>query len=404
MFLRPNLSLSHIFKREQPFLGKNFLARWLCVLLLLAGGGCTVPGSTKPIVKVGLVAPFEGLYRPLGYEVLYAVKLAIRERNAAGGVAGYMVELVALNDDNDPVMAAQRAREMAVDRDVVGVIGHFSNLTTLAALEEYRQAGLALITTAATADAVTESGYPNVYRLCARNDCLGQEAARYAVTGLGARRLAIVRGQDDVAAAFAATAARLGASVVSDVGANQADWVEQMAAHDPDLIFFTSDAVEGASLIIQARQRGVEALFMGASDWGSPKLTQIGGTAAEGVFYVTGAPALEEIGGAAAFAAAYEALAGQPPGPQAILAYDATGVLLAAMARAIAAEGQPSRTAVAAQLAKTHFEGLTGPMAFDTRGDRLDPVIYIHRVEAGNPYCPVYWDALQERRLLSCAF
>lgn len=376
--------------REQSPLGRNLLAGWLCVLLALTEGGCTVPGSTRPIVKVGLVAPFEGLDRPLGYEVLYAVKLAIRERNAAGGVAGYMVELVALNDDNDPVVAAQQAREMAVDGDVVGVIGHFSSPTTLAALEEYRQAGLALITTAATADAVTESGYPNVYRLCARNDRLGQEAAHYAVTGWGAERLAIVRGQDDLAEAFALTAARLGASVVSDVEAHRADWVEQMAAQDPDLIFFTGDAVEGASLIAQARQRGLEALSMGASDWGSPKLTQIGGTAAEGALYVTSAPALEEIGGAAAFAAGYEALAGQPPGPQAILAYDATGVLLEAIARAIAAEGQPGRAAVAAQLAKTHWEGLTGPIAFDAQGDRLDPLIYIHRVEAGNPYCPVH--------------
>jgi len=96
------------------FLEKKVLTGWLCVLLLLTVVRCTVPGSTKPILKVGLVAPFEGLYRPLGYKVLYAVKLAIRERNASGGVAGYMVELVALNDDSEPTIAAQRAREMAV--------------------------------------------------------------------------------------------------------------------------------------------------------------------------------------------------------------------------------------------------------------------------------------------------
>jgi len=370
-------------------LGKNLLAGWLCVFLL-AVGGCTVPGSTKPIVKVGLVAPFEGLYRPLGYEVLYAVKLAIRERNAAGGVAGYMVELVALNDDNDPAAAIQRAREMAVDRDVVGVIGHFSSPTTLAALEEYRRAGLALITTAATADAVTDSGYPNVYRLCARNDRLGQEAAHYAVTGLEAKRLAILRGQDDLAEAFALTATRLGASVVLDARTDQVDWAERVAAQDPDLIFFTGDAVEGASLIIQARQKGVDALFMGSSDWGSPQLTQLGGAMAEGALYVTSAPALEEIGEATAFVASYEALAGQSSGPQAVLAYDATGVLLEAIARAIVAESKPGREALTAQLAKIYFEGLTGPVAFDAQGDRLDPLIYIHRVEAGNPYRPVH--------------
>jgi branched-chain amino acid transport system substrate-binding protein len=373
------------------FLGKKVLTRWLCVLLLLAVGGCAATGSTKPIVKVGLVAPFEGLYRPLGYEVLYAVKLAIRERNASGGVAGYMVELVALNDDNEPAVAAQRAREMAVDPDVVGGIGHFSSPTTLAALEEYRRAGLALVTSAAAARAVTDGGYPNVYRLCARNDRLGQEAARYAVSELGAKRLAILRGQQDLAEAFALTATSLGATVVSDVSADQVGWPVQVAAQDPDLVFFTGDAVEGADLIVQARQRGVDVPFMGGGDWGSPKLMQVGGAIVEGTLYVTSAPALEEIGGADEFVAGYEALAGQPPGPQAIMAYEAASVLLEAVARAIVAEGRPSRAAVTAQLAETSFEGLTGPIAFDARGDRLDSVIYIHRVEAGNPYRPVSW-------------
>ncbi len=366
---------------RQKVLVRWLYVRWLYVLLLLAVGGCTVPGSTEPIVKVGLVAPFEGLYRPLGYEVLYAVKLAIRERNASGGVAGYMVELVALNDDNEPALAAQRAREMAVDPDVVGVIGHFSSPTTLAALEEYRGAGLALLTSAAAANAVTDGGHPNVYRLCARNDRLGQEAARYAVTELGAERLAILRGQEDLAEAFALMGANLGATVVSDVSADQVDWSVQIGDQDPDLVFFTSDAVEGAGLIVQARQRGVDAPFMGGGDWGSPRLMQIGGATVEGVLYVTSVPALEEIGGADEFVAGYEALAGQPPGPQAILAYDATSILLEAMARAIVAEGKPSRVAVATQLAETYFKGLTGSIAFDARGDRLDPVIYVHRVE-----------------------
>ena len=54
-----------------------------CDLLLAT---CAFPGSVQPTVKIGLSAPFEGLYRDLGYEVLPAVRLAVRERNAAGGV------------------------------------------------------------------------------------------------------------------------------------------------------------------------------------------------------------------------------------------------------------------------------------------------------------------------------
>ena len=48
------------------------------VVLLAA---CSFPGSVKPTVKVGLSAPFEGLYRDLGYEAgdLPATEAAARE-------------------------------------------------------------------------------------------------------------------------------------------------------------------------------------------------------------------------------------------------------------------------------------------------------------------------------------
>jgi hypothetical protein len=115
----------------------------LCLLLLTS---CAFPGSVKPTVKIGLSAPFEGRYRDLGYEVLHAVRLAIRQRNEAGGVGGrYLVELVALNDFNETEEAIQRAHEMAVDRDVLGVLGGWSPEVIRAATPEYERLGLAYL-------------------------------------------------------------------------------------------------------------------------------------------------------------------------------------------------------------------------------------------------------------------
>lgn len=114
-----------------------------CALLLVT---CAFPGSVKPTVKIGLAAPFEGLYRDLGYEVLHAVRLAVRQRNAAGGVGDrYLVELVALNDFNEPGEAMQQAREMAADPGVLGVLGGWSVGTASAAAPEYERLGLAFL-------------------------------------------------------------------------------------------------------------------------------------------------------------------------------------------------------------------------------------------------------------------
>ena len=114
--------------------------RWLVfVSLLLVGGGCTfsrqdvVPHSAPPVLKIGLVAPFEGRYRTLGYEVLYAARWAVQQRNEQGGVAGTMLELVALDDSSQ----RSQARKFAVDADVMGVVGPFTQEMLSASAADY---------------------------------------------------------------------------------------------------------------------------------------------------------------------------------------------------------------------------------------------------------------------------
>jgi ABC-type branched-subunit amino acid transport system substrate-binding protein len=107
---------------------------------------CSFPGSVKPTVKIGLSAPFEGRYRDLGYEVLHAVRLAVRQRNDAGGVGqSYLVELVALNDFNEAQEAVVQAGKMAIDPGVLGVLAGLSPETAQAAATEYTRLGLAFL-------------------------------------------------------------------------------------------------------------------------------------------------------------------------------------------------------------------------------------------------------------------
>ncbi len=111
--------------------GRHRRARFpalICVLFILSsvvGSGCR-PVTSTDAVKIGLVAPFEGAGRELGYAVLAAVQVAIRERNAAGGIAGRPIELVALNDEMDPYTASVQMEKLGMDDAVLGVIGPWS--------------------------------------------------------------------------------------------------------------------------------------------------------------------------------------------------------------------------------------------------------------------------------------
>jgi ABC-type branched-subunit amino acid transport system substrate-binding protein len=110
------------------------LSLFLVVVLSLCLSACV---ATQPVIKIGLVAPFEGRFRAIGYEAVYAARLAIREINARGGVRGYRIELVALDDRGEAGRASEAAQQLIIDPQVVAVIGHYRPATSAAALTVY---------------------------------------------------------------------------------------------------------------------------------------------------------------------------------------------------------------------------------------------------------------------------
>ncbi len=123
----------------------------LFLLFLLTA--CAFPGSTKPVIKIGMIAPFDGLLRHQGYQRLYGVKLALQEVNLSGGVAGYKIELVALNDFADVDETILQSQELTMDPDVRGIIGQWDAELFNAAAPIYSAAQLAVINPSQFTDA-----------------------------------------------------------------------------------------------------------------------------------------------------------------------------------------------------------------------------------------------------------
>ena len=123
----------------------------LTVTALLAGvalilSGCAaLPGNAAPVVKIGVIAPFEGTGRSLGYAVLPAIKAIAAEANAGGALGAYRVAVVAFNDNLDAQTAAEQAKALAVDPDVMAVIGPFTQATVEAAAPVFRAERLAAL-------------------------------------------------------------------------------------------------------------------------------------------------------------------------------------------------------------------------------------------------------------------
>lgn len=83
--------------------------------IMVLAAGCAVQAIESP-VKIGLLAPFEGRYREIGYEALYAARLAITESGRDD------ITLLAVDDGGTASSAKSRAHALADDPSVKAVI------------------------------------------------------------------------------------------------------------------------------------------------------------------------------------------------------------------------------------------------------------------------------------------
>src|SRR5690349_15341217 len=92
---------------------------YLALSILLLGVALNNLGchESPRVVKIGLVAPFEGRYRSIGYDVIPAVRLAIREF-AKENATRLSVELVAYDDGGVPERALLQAQKLVSDPQI----------------------------------------------------------------------------------------------------------------------------------------------------------------------------------------------------------------------------------------------------------------------------------------------
>lgn len=360
----------------------------VALICLLALVGCVVPlsdvppGGTQPLVKVGLAAAFEGLDRPLGYEALAGVKLALAERNAHGGVGGYMLELVALNDFGEPDEARLQAREFAADPAVLGVVTGWSAETARASLPVYQQVGLGVAVPWSVSPQLADPG-SGIVLVAADVQQVSQVLAQ-AVAATYPQRLVVV-GDETSAAPYVELMHALGLRVESIpppgvLGGEIEAWATRLVlgrAQPPDVLVLAADDVLSSEMLLASSSLGWMGTAFGGPEVGSVHLVNLAGDEAVGLTFASPSPAgrdvLQLVEGESDLE--WEAL-----GPRAVLAYDATHVLLDAIQFAIQRDGYPSRQGVVAALPKIHRQGLTGAIAFDAAGRRVGGPVWLYQI------------------------
>lgn len=159
----------------------------LLVLVLLAATfvGCGESGGegdSDPF-KVGAIYPLSGANALLGNQCLAAVKIAIDFVNENGGVQGREVVLVEA-DAPDPTVATTEAGRLVDQQGVQVIFGSLASGNALAIAGVTEKSGVSLVESGGIADALTDSGFKNVFRILDKGGLRGAAGAEYTAEHL----------------------------------------------------------------------------------------------------------------------------------------------------------------------------------------------------------------------------
>jgi branched-chain amino acid transport system substrate-binding protein len=342
---------------------------------LAAAGSLALSGCSRAPLKVGFLGGMTGPAADLGIAGRDGALLCVEHRNAAGGVGGRPIELVAFDDRQRPseVPALLPSIEQA------GLAGLVGPLTSSVAAEWIPLANAAsLVTVSPTATSTDFSGQADLFfRVCSTTREYAGIAAEHHVLRRSWNNFAILR--DDSNAAYTRSWAQhftqrvqaLGGRVLHEEAYHRADPNDSVIPHlqrtlsvGPDVLVVVTNALDAARCAQWLRQHG-HTLPMVTAEWAATEqLLELGGRAVEGVVVAqyfdrrSAAPAYQRF--KQAFVARYQ----RPPGFVEVAAYDAMTVLLDACRQ------KRRQESLAAALQRIQaFEGLQQTIVFDAYGD-----------------------------------
>jgi len=360
-------------------------------LALLIAPACrkttTPPPPETGNFRIGVYASLSGPTSAQTQAISNAAQLAGEEINRAGGVNGRQIEIVIEDDKGSPDQAVAKLINQSRMHAVVGAVA------SPAAEASARSAKIPLLTLSGKGGASQAGDFS--FAVASPYSTQGTDMGKYAASNLNARRAAILfdEASNDssmLAKAFEESFAKPGGQVVAKQAcpAGSQTFKEQLktaSAATPEVIYIPLPFQAAGVIAREAKELGIKAVLLGTDGWNNTKLFELGGKALDGA-YISGPYSADDPTQANRdFANAYKRRFGSAPDQTAALAYDAIKLLADAFKRAGTTDGARLRDAIS-QTAK--FNGLTGPITIDSKGDTSRPMT-VFKLQDGKIY-PVY--------------
>ena len=365
------------------------------------GGGTEAPAEAVTI-KIGIGAPLTQGAVALGQGMKRGATLAITQANESEEVKalGITFEGVDGDDQGDPKTGVTVANTFASDANLIGVMGHLNSGVSIPASKVYNDNKIVQVSPASTNPALTTQGFNNVFRVCATDDVQGPAAADVAFTNFGLKSAVVIDDStpygEGLAAEFAKKFEANGGKILfsektSDKDTDFNALVTKIKSAKPDVIYYGGIYNAGALLSKQASEADIKAPLMGGDGLFDGEFINLGGADnVEGDYCTSVGLPIDKLPNGQEFIDAYKAaFPSDEIAAYDAYSFDASNVIIQAVLKVAEEMGADQvtspagRDAVIAAVAATNFDGVTGNVSFDEKGDTNNKAITTYQVQTG---------------------
>ena len=339
-------------------------------------------------IKIGIAGPKTGPLTQYGDMQFAGAKMAIEQINAKGGVDGKKLEAVDYDDACNPKQAVAVANKVVND-GIKYVVGHLCSSSTQPASDIYEDEGIIMITPAATGPEITARGYKMIFRTIGLDSAQGPAAGNYIADHVKPKVVAVLHDKqqygEGIASAVKKTLEDKGikVAVFEGVNAGEKDYssvIAKLKQANVDFVYYGGYHPELGLILRQAKEKGLNAKFMGPEGVGNESISQIAQGASEGLL-VTLPKAFDADPENKALVDAFAAKKQDPTGPFVFPAYAAVEVIAGGIEQAKSED--PAKVAEA--IHKGTFKTPTGNLKFDAKGDVEDFKFVVYEWHFGKP-------------------
>lgn len=249
------------------------------------------PGVGEREVLLGQFAALSGPAAQLGLRLQAGMKAWFQHVNAAGGVAGRAIRLVARDDGYEPERALAAAKGLIQEDRVFALVGSVGTPTTLAAVPAINEAGIPLVGMFTGAQALREPFNRNLFHVRASYFDETERIVQHLTT-LGVKKIGVFY-QNDSYGQAGLTGVRnalqrrkmepVGLGTVERNSVDVSKALDSLLKAQPEAIVQISAYKSCAAFIKAARAKGYGGQFFNVSFVGSKALADELGDAGAGV-------------------------------------------------------------------------------------------------------------------------